>query len=52
MQIGDVDTLLQKSFKEQFPRDNRPENEDLEAFWNDDIYSLFREFAEYYNSMI
>lgn len=41
------DTLPKKSFKEQFPKNHRPENEDLEAFWNDDIYSLFREFAEY-----
>lgn len=37
----------QNSFKEQFPKNYRPEITDLEAFWNNDIYTLFRDFAEY-----
>ena len=39
--------MQQNSFKEQFPKENRPEITDLERFWNEDIYMLFREFAEY-----
>ena len=39
--------MLQRSFKEQFPRNYRPEITDLEIFWNDGIYGLFTEFAEY-----
>lgn len=39
--------LQQKSFKEQFPKKYRPEIADLEEFWNDNIYCLFRDFAEY-----
>ena len=40
-------TLQQKSFKEQFPKKYRPEIADLEEFWNDNIYCLFRDFVEY-----
>lgn len=37
---------MQKSFKERFPKDHRPEIADLEAFWNEDVYNLFRAFSE------
>lgn len=40
------ETGMQKSFKEQFPKDHRPEIADLEAFWNEDAYNLFRAFSE------
>lgn len=40
-------TLQQKSFKEQFPKDHRPEITDLQAFWEDSTFSLFSDFAEY-----
>lgn len=39
--------MQQKCFKEQFPKEYRPEITDLETFWNNDIYSLFKDFAEY-----
>lgn len=39
--------MRENSFKEQFPKNNRPEITDLHDFWNEDIYILFREFAEY-----
>lgn len=38
--------MLQGSFKEQFSKNYRPLITELEAFWNNDIYSLFKEFAE------
>lgn len=34
-------------FKEQFSKDKKPEITDLQGFWNDDIYLLFRDFSEY-----
>lgn len=34
-------------FKEAFPKETRPEITDLKAFWSDEIYSLFTDFAEY-----
>ena len=37
---------MQRGFKEQFPKNYRPLITDLEDFWNKDIYSLFKEFAE------
>lgn len=40
-------TLQQEDFKDLYPKEYRPEITDLEAFWNDDIYNMFRDFAEY-----
>lgn len=37
---------MTRSFQEQFPKKHRPEITDLEAFWNREIYTLFREFSE------
>lgn len=42
-----MSTSQLNSFKEQFPKNQRPEITDLEAFWNRDVSVLFREFAEY-----
>lgn len=38
---------MQKSFKEQCPKSHRPEITDLEVFWKEDIYQLFRKFSEF-----
>lgn len=38
---------MQKSFKEQCPKSHRPEITDLEVFWKEDIYQLFRRFSEF-----
>ena len=35
------------SFKEQFPRNHRPEITDLNDFWSMDAFELFRDFAEH-----
>jgi len=34
------------SFKEQFPKNHRPEITDLETFWEEDVFALFRNFAD------
>lgn len=39
--------MQQIFFKEQFPKKCRPEISDLEIFLDDEIYILFRNFAEY-----
>ncbi len=35
------------NFKGQFPKNHRPEITDLESFWNDKVFVVFRNFAEY-----
>lgn len=35
------------SFKEQFPKNHRPEITDLNDFWSVDAFELFRDFAEH-----
>lgn len=35
------------SFREQFPKNHRPEISDLERFWKPEVYHLFTAFAEY-----
>ena len=39
--------MQKNDFKEQFSKNNRPEITDLQTFWDQEIYMLFREFAEY-----
>ncbi len=39
--------MNQKSWKEVFSKENRPEITDLETFMNPEIYCLFKNFAEY-----
>lgn len=39
--------MEQKTWKEAFPKESRPEITDLETFMNPEIYCLFRNFAEY-----
>ncbi len=39
--------MQQKNFKEQYPKEHRPEITDLQAFWNDGTFRLFSDFAEY-----
>lgn len=39
--------MKQKTWKEAFPKERRPEIMDLELFMNPEIYCLFRNFAEY-----
>ena len=39
--------MNQKSWKEAFPKENRPEVMDLETFMNPEIHRLFKVFAEY-----
>lgn len=39
--------MQQKNFKEQFPKNHRPEITDLQLFREDALYHLFKEFAEY-----
>lgn len=38
------------SFKEQFPKNHRPEITDLNDFWSKEIFELFRDFAEHIRS--
>lgn len=40
-------TLPLNRFKEQFPKNHRPEISDLQSFWKKEIYDLFVKFAEY-----
>lgn len=40
-------TMQKNDFKEQFSKTNRPQITDLQTFWDQEIYMLFREFAEY-----
>ena len=40
-------TLQLNSFKEQFPKEHRPEITDLQLFWKNEIYGLFVKFADY-----
>ena len=35
------------TFKEAFPKNHRPQIDDLEKFWNNSIEILFKDFAEY-----
>lgn len=46
-QSGGFYPLIEQSFKEQFPKKYRPEITDLKAFWDDDIYVIFRDFSDY-----
>lgn len=39
--------MQKNDFKEQFSKTNRPQITDLQMFWDQEIYMLFREFAEY-----
>lgn len=39
--------MEQKSWKETFPKENKPEITDLETFMDHEAYCLFRKFAEY-----
>ena len=39
--------MKQKTWKDAFPKERRPEITDLEMFMNPEIYCLFKNFAEY-----
>ncbi len=39
--------MNQKSWKEAFPKESRPEITDLETLMNPETYCLFKDFAEY-----